>query len=161
MREFTQTTVAPDVGNCWQTAVACILEIEPAALPDQRTNDYVLVDGKWTGRSYNNPLQGYLRKHHGLAYVELYTVDEVLGLLDIRSDAFHLMTGRTVRSDSFGGMRHVVVGRRGKMVWDPHPSRAGLTDAIRWAFLVPFPAEWSRSEAANINPCVCPACVTP
>lgn len=157
MKEFTQTSLAPR-GNCWQTAVACILEVEPSKLPDQATNDSVLVDGSWQGKSYNNAIQAYLRTHHDMAYLELHGNDELMECVQIRDDRYHLMTGETIRSEENAGMRHVVVGRRGVVVWDPHPSRAGLTDGIRWAFLTAFPKEWDRADSERLNPCVCPAC---
>lgn len=135
MKGYTQTHLAP-VGNCWQTAVACILEVDPGELPDQATHDMKLVDGKWTGQSYNNVLQAYLRKHHGLAYVETHLPEEALARLSVHGH--HLITGRTVRTDE-RGIRHCVVGRDGAVVWDPHPSRAGLTDDLRWSLLVPYP----------------------
>lgn len=154
MKEFTQTSLAP-VGNCWQTAVACILEVDPAELPDQTTLDRKLVDGQWVGDSYNNPLQAYLRKHRGLAQVDLHVPDEALAMLYVRG--YHLITGRTVRTDE-RGIRHCAVGRDGSPVWDPHPSRAGLTDEIRWSVLAPYPEEWKRYRDVE-DTCVCPSCL--
>lgn len=155
MKEFTQTALAP-VGNCWQTAVACVLGVEPAELPDQATLDRKLVDGEWRGMGYNNPLRAYLLKHHGLAHVDMHAPAEALALLSVRPDVYHLITGRTVRTDE-RGIRHCVVGRGGEVVWDPHPSRAGLTDDIRWAFLVPYPKEWTGYRKDE-DGCLCPAC---
>lgn len=162
MREFTQTVTATEAngwtGNCWQTAVACLLEVEPSTLPPQGEYDWRRQgpDGKTEyGPSYSVPLGAYLRKHHELAYVECHGPEELLGLLRIAEPGWHLMTGRTVRSDAFFGMRHVVVGRHGKVAWDPHPSRAGLLEEVRWAFLVPFPKSW---EPHYTDPCVCQAC---
>lgn len=159
MKEFTQTNLEP--GNCWQTCVASILEVDPSELPPQEEFDLFKIreDGtrEWLpGRSYNNALQAYLRKHHGLSYVEMHTPSELLGYLDVKPGVYHMMTGRTVRTAT-NGSRHVVVGLSGQMVWDPHPSRAGLTDDIKWSFLIPIPADW-RVERGAPNPCVCPAC---
>lgn len=66
MKYFTQSQLAPH-GNCWQTAIACILEVEPDTLPPQSEIDTWPheVLGGWG--MYSNCLQGYLRKHHGLA----------------------------------------------------------------------------------------------
>lgn len=158
MIEFTQTSLAPR-GNCWQTAVACLLEVEPSLLPDQTVHDYEFVDGQWRGQSYNNFLQAYLRKHHDLAYVELHLPEEALAMIAIREPGWHLMIGRTVRSNDLPGrIRHCVVGRYGQVVWDPHPSRAGLTDEIKYALLVPFPEEWKEHDFSEKLSCVCPAC---
>lgn len=166
MREWTQSvTMTPEngfAGNCWQTAVACLLDVHPDELPAQSECD--LYDakpdgtrGKWRedSPSYNDRLYSYLRKHHDLCYVELHLPAEAFALLSIREPGWHMLTGRTVRSDQYGGTRHVVVARYGEMVWDPHPSRAGLLEEIRWAFLIPFPAQWKHNEP---KPCMCPKC---
>jgi len=159
MIELTQTTLHPR-GNCWQTAVACLLEVPIEALPSQY-DAYVQVedpDGKprWDLR-YNNALQAYLKKHHGLAYVELHYPDE--SYQQLRIFGWHLMTGATVRSEAQGGDRHVVVGHDGQIVWDPHPSRAGLLlGDVRWAVLCRFPKAWARGFLHE--PCICPCCGT-
>ena len=145
MRELTQSRLTPP-GDCWQTCVASILDLDPTELPSQ--GDY--------GPGYLGALQAYLREHHGLAYVELNVVPEVLGCLRLPEPGWHMMTGRTVRSEALGGGRHVVVGRHGREVWDPHPSRAGLLDDVRWGLLVPFPALW-RAHGVKADPCECPA----
>lgn len=159
MREYTQTNLEP--GNCWQTCVACILDVEPEELPPQEKYDLRKYhpDGTWEwlpGKSYNNVLQNYLRTHHNLAYVEMHTPSELLESLLVRPHVFHMMTGRTVRTP-VNKSRHVVVGRGGQMIWDPHPSRAGLTDEIKWSFLVPFPKEWGNSPIHQ-DECVCRSC---
>lgn len=166
MLKLTQTVTASKengfVGNCWQTCVACVLDLDPETLPDQSKYDWrrEMPDGTIErGPAYGSALRAYLRKHHDLAYLELHHPQEVYPLLRVAEPGWHFMTGRTIRSDAFGGLRHVVVGRYGKMVWDPHPSRAGLTSEIQWAFLVPFPREWEDWERRrNPEPCTCPAC---
>lgn len=156
MKEYTQTKIGLE-GNCWQTAFACILEVDPSELPDQADIERCeIVDGHVKPkRSYNNALQAYLEKHHGLAYCELHAPIEIYSQL--RAVDYHLMTGTTVRSDSLAGMRHVVVGCAGVPVWDPHPSRAFLLGEVRWAFLVPYPKEWVRYRTKP-DPCECPRC---
>ena len=157
MRELTQTSVHPAIGNCWQTCVACLLDLDPEVMPPQaeydwrRTNEDGSVE---YGPAYHNALMGYLRRHHDLTYVEISSPEELLPSLRVAEPGWHMMTGRTVRSDALDGARHVVVARYGEVVWDPHPSRAGLLEEIRWAFLVPFPKLWAESR----NICVCPAC---
>lgn len=147
MIELTQTSLDP--GNCWQTCVACILGIDPETMPSQAEHD------RPKGPGYNNPLQAYLREHHGLAYVELHAPWSELSAY-LRCMGLHVLTGRTVRTAS-NGMRHCVVARDGVTIWDPHPSRAGLLDEIKPAFITPYPAEWKRHEGLRL-PCVCPAC---
>lgn len=158
MKEFTQTHLYPK-GNCWQTAVACIIDTDPEELPSQFSSYYEdkRDDGTIVLRmSYNNALQAYLRKHHGLAYVEFHSPPEAF--INVRFRGYHIMTGLTVRSAEYGGQRHVVVGRDGKVVWDPHPSRLGLTDEINFAVLCPFPKSWERQWKDADDKCVCPKC---
>lgn len=153
MRQLTQTNLDP--GNCWQTCIACILDLDPEVLPPQVDYDKRERDGdgwKWVGPSYMGVLQRYLRKHHGLAYVELHQPPELWSILSVKPGVLHMLTGRTIRTAT-NGSRHVVVASAGKMVWDPHPSRAGLTDEIQPSFLVPL-ATWDRTMVD----CVCPAC---
>lgn len=162
MRKLTQTSLDP--GNCWQTCIACILDLDPEAPPPQVDYDKrEPVEGVGfchIGPSYMSVLQRYLRKHHGLAYVEIHYPPEVYSALAIR-DGLHMMTGRTVRSATNGNQRHVVVGIDGRMYWDPHPSRAGLTEDINNAFLIPFPKSWEASwNRDNNGDCVCRACAT-
>lgn len=159
MIQLTQDTLHPR-GNCWQFAVACILKINPATMPAQ-FDHYTQQDPEagpeslWS-LSYNDALQAYLRKHHGLAYVEIFSPPEVF--VNLRSVGYHILNGHTVRSAAQNGGTHVVVAKDGEMVWDPHPSRTGLTEVLRWAFLTPFPKAWERGFE-NVS-CVCPECLT-
>jgi len=159
MKEFTQTTVGTR-GNCWQTAVACVLEVDPATLPDQSVCDQPREDGSRQPPFYGNRLRQYLKKHHGLLYVEIYPSTLADAFLGMKEPGFHFLTGTTVRTGTPGGApRHVVVARHGEAIWDPHPSRAGLLGEIRTAVLVPFPPEWDKG--AQEDPCECPACQAP
>lgn len=159
MIELTQTTLGLE-GNCWQTCVASILEIDPATMPAQSKYDRVTkgADGNNVyGPSYSNVLRAFLRDHHGLTYAEVYS--HTIAGLAVRDPGWHMILGPTERSASLGGMRHVVVGRYGVPVWDPHPSRAGLLERdISWGLLVPFPEEW-RDKKSMGGVCECPACL--
>lgn len=158
MRELTQTSLHP-AGNCWQTAVACLLDLDPAVLPPQAEYDWRTTNeagGTLCGPSYHVALNAYLRDHHGMAYVELHLPEEVHQVLAVAEPGWHMLTGRTVRSDLQEGARHVVVARYGRMVWDPHPSRAGLLEGLKWGLLIPFPAAWRRNGMCA-EPCECPA----
>lgn len=156
MLMHTQSNLDP--GNCWQTCVACVLEIDPATMPAQEVFEWKRTreDGsiEW-GPSYQTPLNAFLRKHHGLTYGELY--EHQWPAVMPRDPGFHFLIGPTVRTPT-SGCKHVVVARYGEMVWDVHPSRAGLTMIERWGVLAPFPEGWARTW--NEIPCVCPACAT-
>lgn len=155
MKEYTQTNTDP--GNCWQTGVACVLEVDPTYLPDQ-------VALEAAGKNYHNALNAYLEHHHGMVYCELE--DFVTLTVMPREPGWHLLSGPTVRTCEPKNIHHVVVARYGQMVWDPHPSRAGLLSVRRWGVLGPLHERvraW-RKEMTKRSPgqwefhCVCPVC---
>ena len=160
MRELTQTVIG-ESGNCWQTCVACILDVDPAELPDQSKIERVTgrdESGKIVRAGYfNNPVQAYLRDHHGMTLGHVYA--HLLGAMRVTSmGGLHLAYGPTVRTPSLG-TDHVVVAREGRTIWDPHPSRAGLVKATSWGVFTECPAEWDLVESRKRNPCVCPRCL--
>jgi hypothetical protein len=154
---LTQTRLAPE-GNCWQTAMACLLRVPAESLPDQ-----VQIDAEPKG-SYNNALIAYLERHHGLAFVDLGRA-AIQGLRVTTFGGFHLMSGPTVRTPT-SKCNHVVVGFQGELAWDPHPDRAGLTLVEEWTILVPQPSGYrarhdeQRAEGKTFDwlHCRCPAC---
>lgn len=159
MIEYTQTNLFP--GNCWQTAIACVLEIPPENLPDQTVCD--LWDMSEPEESstrtrkepfYQNEIGAYLRKHHGLAYVSLQPY--MMHCLKVQSPGIHFMSGKTNRT-SVLRTNHVIVAKYGNLWWDPHPSRTGLTEVIYWSFLIPYPDEWSKN-LIKVSDCHCPDC---
>lgn len=157
MIELTQTDT--EYGNCWQTAIACILEIDPKEMPDQAA----IVSGNGGQHSgYHNFLMEYLVRHHRMAYFELH--DWQFGGLSIaRPDGYHMLVGPTARTP-VNGNNHIVVARNGAVVWDVHPSRDGLTVIERWGVLSPVPDRFveMREESKRTRPdtfrCICPKC---
>jgi len=159
VRPITQTSVYPH-GNCFQTCVACVLDLDLDAVPPQARCDHTWTDAKGErryGPYFANLLGRYLRKHHGLLYIEL---DVSTAGAAFAPRGYHFLVGKTVRSEQQGNCAHIVVADRGEMIWDPHPSHAGLVGPTKMAALVPFPPEyvdyWDRSEPEH--PCQCPAC---
>lgn len=161
MREFVQTNLDP--GNCWQTALACILDVEPSTLPDQTRYDFGKNAGKGWASSYSNVLQGYLGKHFDLIYCELQAWQ--FGGLSVRPPGWHLLIGPTVRTP-VNNSNHCVVGRYGREAWDVHPSRAGLLSIHSWGVLSPLPTELRLQREKHTDPdyrrvfleCLCPFC---
>ena len=90
-------------GDCFRTAIACILETPPAEVPHFVESETWFMDcQKWLRN------RGYC-----LVYEANPTYAEYWG--------YHLISG-----DGPRGMRHTVVGCGGEEVWDPHPSGDGL-----------------------------------
>jgi len=168
MKYFTQSNLRP--GNCWQTAIACLLDVDPDLLPPQVEIESMGPCGVLSGwGSYTNVLNGYLGKHHGLIYseVQAYKFGSVKPV-----NAGHVMCGPTVRTEALrvAGAPHVhhcVVAVDGKMIWDVHPSRVGLTEVKTWGVLgaIQEVTVNDRKRMANdvmydliFNQCVCPQC---
>lgn len=153
LAESETETVAParliqtESDNCWQTCVAALLGIDPSLLPDQHA-----IHGE--RGHYGNELRAYLLKHHDLtlALVEAHAFPAVRP-----ASAFHLITCETVRTSPENDVWHSVIGKDGELWHDPHPSQAGMTKALKWEFLVPFPDSWRKTW--RDVPCKCPACL--
>lgn len=94
-------------GNCWQTAVASVLDLPMEAVPH-----FVEIDESggedWWHHTVNwawyRGWQMFAPDHH------LYT------------NEYYLVSGPSPR----GNFHHVVIYKNGKMVHDPHPSQAGV-----------------------------------
>jgi hypothetical protein len=161
MRELTQTVVGEN-GNCWQTCIACVLDVDPVGMPDQSTIERVTgrdERGKFVrAGSYHNPLAAYLRDHHALVAAHVYSPLH-RAVRATTMGGLHLAYGETVRTPTLG-THHVVVARDGETVWDPHPSRDGLTKVTGWGVFAPWPDEWDLADNRRLNPCVCPRCAT-
>jgi hypothetical protein len=136
----TQSHLTP-YGNCWQTAIACVLGVTAESLPDQHVIELATATENaenFAGHhSYSNALNAYLTKHHGLGYVQ----DPAwrIAPFELRDPGLHVLIGPTVRTKADGdGPRilHCVVARHGKAIWDPHPSRTGLTSIKSWGWLI-------------------------
>lgn len=108
-------------GNCWGAAIASVLEVGLDALPDY-VADY------HAGGDWHALMMAYLHRHHGLT---LMSLDGRL-IPHVTPNGFHLIGGLGPR-----GFQHSVVGLHGKIVHDPHPSRAGLVRSEEFEFLVP------------------------
>lgn len=130
MKEYSMLQLADPVnkvvGDCYRTSIACILERDPETVPH-------FAESTW----YDHAARKWLATEYGLMLVEM-RLDRMsngwaLDLEKGRHDVHHLIVGKTER-----GTHHACVGRNGKLVWDPHPSRSGLTEIIGLEFLVPL-----------------------
>ena len=104
----------PDaVGDCFRCTLASILEVPPDQVPHFAS---MIEDGQDI-----RPLVREWLRPQGMFYFEIeWSPDELENWRD--HFAFHhVITGRSPRSTM-----HSCVGFAGKVVHDPHPSRAGL-----------------------------------
>lgn len=119
--EVTQTLLATDetgpnvvYGNCWQAAIASMLKMPLDAVPN-------FVQFAWPGPALELWLRG-----RGLTYRQENT--------SIIPDRLCLVNGHSER-----GFLHSTVGFGGKVVWDPHPSHAGLVDVVEIEWFEKWP----------------------
>ncbi len=93
-------------GDCFAACIASILEVPLADVPNFCAEKaWYTALNLWLGP-------------RGLYYVEVLVPDDAPY---VRDWGFHVISG-----DGPRGCRHSIVGFGGKMVHDPHPSRAGL-----------------------------------
>jgi hypothetical protein len=108
-------------GDCFRACLASILELPPESVPMAfNPNGWRGVINAWLA-----PL--------GLFYFDIRADDPMCeGLL--HASPYHIITGPSPRG---GGVRHAVVGHRGVIEHDPHPTRAGLLGGDRsYGFLL-------------------------
>lgn len=118
MKEITQDKFFKEPteecrGNCQQAATASILGLDLNDVP----NFHDCSEGFWTG--FHNFI-----KSRGFRVLDISP--------NIEPDVLYLAYGLSPR-----GVKHACVYRRGALIWDPHPSRAGLTKVDTINILVP------------------------
>lgn len=118
----------PDIGqhgDCQRAVIASLLDLPISEVP------HFLQQADGDPSDYWDLLQAFLRAR-GFAYM---TQKARCGSIFFGDDVevFHEIAGPSPRGN---GVWHAVVGRNGKVVFDPHPSRAGLSGD---------PAEWEHS----------------
>ena len=112
MLPVTQTILANDPsgerGNCFAASIASILELPLVEVPNFCNWD----DWRWRTNRWLAP--------RGLTYLDVALPGDARDLL-VKFWGYHVISG-----DGPRGHRHSVVGLKGAVFWDPHPSRAGL-----------------------------------
>ena len=165
----TQVRTGYGKGQCTEAAIASLIGCTLEDVPDLWTG---APDGSTEEehQPYENRVRlwNWLKREHGvmLCAVRLLenteaqaAYDRALQLFVEPKDAvwaeYHYLVGPNP-----DGVNHVIVARRGVPVWDPNPSRRGIT-AVRWVeWLVPlhllpedvqtFPAaEWLEPQTAG------------
>ena len=102
-------------GNCLQAAVATVVRLPLDAVP--HFSAFV-----WWPQA-----------------LTLWAYGRGLRVMGERATAIPEIPGRTyiVGGKSPRGVAHVVVGRNGQVVWDPHPSRDGITEVTDLTWFEP------------------------
>jgi hypothetical protein len=114
VKKLTQTILLEDPqgrqGNCWQTAIASVLDLELEEVPHFAQIDVDDGEHWWIG-TWN------------------WLQDRDMTLTPIRdhlyNDEYYLVTGPSPRNPD---LAHVVVYQNGMMVHDPHPDGTGVLE---------------------------------
>jgi hypothetical protein len=108
---------------------ACI-----AALLDLNIND--VPHFAQLAHNSENPVVGFwdyvydFLAEHGYDFIPGVEIEKYL----TSGDLFHLISGPSPRDKT---IRHVVIGLNGKIFFDPHPSRAGLSgEPHHWMYSI-------------------------
>lgn len=113
-------------GDCWRTAIACLLDLSPEDVPHAHT----FTQEDWNG----HPIKDWLRER-GLVIVNAQYLGET-PLTDILRQSAEVYPGLNFMvSGRSPNANHVVIVRDGEIVWDPHPDEPGLVgpdDAGLW-----------------------------
>lgn len=159
MIEYTQSDTTH--GDCWQTALACIIDTPPERLPPQVEIEQWPTRALGGWGSYRNVMNGYLRTHMGMEYSQINrpSFSAVVPIYE-----YHVICGPSVRTPTTK-RNHCVVAHLGREVWDPHPSRAGLTEHQEWGVIGDY-IDRPPSQMRQSNPelydlvfgCLCPSC---
>ena len=130
-QEFTHRPEIGQQGDCQRAVIASLLEKPIADVPHflQIAAD---PDDYWT------LLQKFCLSH-GYAYLTVPARSGALFLGDV-TGIYHEISGPSPRGN---GVFHAVVGLDGQIVFDPHPSRAGLAGT---------PAEWEHAYLVLVDP---------
>lgn len=118
-----------EMGNCFATCVASILELPVIMVP--------LFMGKYNWKqSFHDWClkQGYLDEWY---YPEHRCIEHKIPYVPLPSDQYSIMSGTSPRNAPKG---HSVVAFNGEMVHDPHPDDTGLLDLWDHIILRPIGA---------------------
>lgn len=114
-------------GNCFQTTIACILEVNPSDIPNVETLFDMPDSGLWwrvmfewlQSKGYEIFTDDRFRVFHDGNFA--VTDGQRHKFLKETENEYYLVSGKSPR-----GLQHVCIYQNGKMVHDVHPSREGI-----------------------------------
>ena len=118
-----EQTIIGEHGNCFAACLASLMEI-----PIEQV--MCAQEAHESGKSWTQELSRWLAPF-GLSYIEVKP--EGIDYVWLSRCGYHMIGGDSPRG-TVGG--HSVIGLNGKIYFDPHPTRAGLTKITDYGFLV-------------------------
>lgn len=158
MLELTQEVIDEQFGTCYGTALACILEFPLPAIPQvPRDDEIVRANHRKNHRDCSDSCKFEIRTardefwhdmwrafkaEHNITTVRIDTTK--LGKYDRHAfpNTLHILSGlsprdRDLKGNDGRGRTHSVVGKGGRIYWDPHPDRTGLLTIDDIEFVMP------------------------
>lgn len=121
-QEFVHRPEIGQQGDCQRAVIASLLELPISEVPH-----FLQLSGG-DPSTYWELLQAFVRQH-GYVYMTQPARSGAMIFGD-EGDVFHEIAGPSPRGNDY---LHAVVGNNGRIVFDPHPSRAGLVgDPAKW-----------------------------
>jgi hypothetical protein len=155
-QKFPHIPQAGIFGDCFRTALACILDMEVEEVPhflqiyhggSAEARDSAIE--KWLNtRGYSNIVIPYQVIVEGET---LYSADELMCIIANQNgdDLLYLLTGRSISETD-----HVVICRGPKIFWDPSPSNSGVVAPSNGFYFVthilPSSMRLSQEEADRL-----------
>jgi len=146
VKAVKQTKLGAPFGNCLEACYATLLGVPLRAVPDPR-NITTDSDKAYDLLPKRIPL---LRKWLHDQFTLCAVGDEgesppgvVLRTKDV--PLFWIASGLSER-----GLQHACVYSNSNLLFDPHPSDAGLLDVTHWTVLVPLGPLWDRVVPASV-----------
>lgn len=127
-QEFLHKPEEGQYGDCQRAVIASLLDLPASEVP------HFCAIAKDEPTAFWTLLQSFLRSK-GFVYLRVPARSGAAFFGD-EGNVFHEISGPSPRGN---GVFHAVVGCNGEIVFDPHPSRAGLAgDSSQWdySFLV-------------------------
>lgn len=123
-QEFIHAPEQGLIGDCQRAVIASLLELPITEVP------HFLKESDGDTTNYWERLQAFCRSR-GFVYLVI-PARSGGGFFGDDGEVFHEISGPSPRGN---GITHAVVGCNGEIVFDPHPSRAGLTgDSSQWEY---------------------------
>jgi hypothetical protein len=110
-------------GDCMRACIASLMDMPICLVP------HFLRDAGGDAPDFWNRIYDFVEEHGWDFYP---SQPAYLSRHATQMDGYHIIGGPSPRGND---LLHAVVGRHGKIVFDPHPSRAGLAgDPSEWTF---------------------------
>jgi len=132
MIKVNQIRTGVPMGQCTEACYASILGVPLEEVPDLFTGDLAnpRSEERWLVlHRYLKDTRGLKIFHYSFERTSEYA--EEIRYLQAPDYAFHTICGWNPE-----GVKHMVVGYNGEMVWDPNPKRLGLVEADGCEFLL-------------------------